>query len=82
MKKRISIISLATVMGAFPAFAAGGIAVTEIGLAGWLFIGFLAVIIMFQLLPALAMFVSMIIALFDKTDVKKGNAETEKPARF
>lgn len=80
MKKTLAIAAAATVLYAHNALAAtGGINGSELGLAGWLFIGFMALIVVMQLVPAVMMFGSMMSAVFSgakkfENAAAKGNA--------
>ena len=67
MKNTLRITVLVTMLNATSAFAATGSEVAGISLSGWIFIGFLAVIIIFQTVPCLMMFGSMMAAFFGKT---------------
>ncbi|MBN2332577.1 MAG: hypothetical protein JXO49_10675 [Deltaproteobacteria bacterium] len=66
MKNTFRIITLFAILHANSVFAASGAGGGGIGLIGWIFIGFLAVIITFQFVPAAFMFVSMMAAIFGK----------------
>lgn len=61
-------LTLATLIAsAGPALAASGSSTTELGLAGWLFIGFFALIITTQFIPGMLMLGAMLKGLFGKT---------------
>ena len=64
MKNTLRIITLMTIMYANSAFAASGAEGSEVGLVGWLFIGFLALIVSLQFVPALFMMGSMMAGIF------------------
>ena len=67
MKNTLRIVTLMTVLYANSAFAANGIVGSEgIGLVGWIFIGFMALIVACQLIPAVFMLGSMVVGLFGK----------------
>ena len=67
MKNTLRIITLMTVLYANSAFAATGAESSGFGLMGWIFIGFLALIVTLQFVPALIMFGSMLAGVFGKT---------------
>jgi len=67
MKNTLCITALVTMLNANTVFAATGAEAAGISLSGWIFIGFMAVIIIFQTVPCLMMFGSMMAALFGKT---------------
>ena len=68
MKNTLRIITLMTVLYANSAFAATGAMGGEgIGLVGWIFIGFMALIIACQFVPAVFMLGSMVVGFFGKT---------------
>ena len=67
MKTRYRIAALMVLLQANSVFAAGGVESGGIGLIGWLFIGFMAVIVAFQFIPSAMMFGSMMAGLFGKT---------------
>ena len=66
MKNTLRIITLMTIMYANSAFAATGAGGSEFGLVGWMFIGFLALIVTLQFVPALIMLGSMMAGIFGK----------------
>jgi len=66
MKNTFSIITLIAILHANSAFAAIGTEGGGFSLIGWMFFGFMAVIIVFQLIPSLTMFGSMMAAIFGK----------------
>ena len=66
MKYTLRIVALMTIMYANTAFAATGTNGSEFGLIGWMFIGFLALIVTLQFVPALIMLGSMMVGLFGK----------------
>lgn len=63
MKPSISKALVLTLCSASSAFAASG-AEHDTGLFFWLFVGFAAMIIAFQFLPAITMFLGMVKGLF------------------
>ena len=67
MKNTLRIVTLIATMQATSVFAASGVESGGISLGGWIFIGFMAVIVTFQAIPAAMMFGSMMVALFGKT---------------
>lgn len=71
MKNTLRIVTAVAILGATPVLAASGTKIGGIGLIGWLFIGFFAAIVVFQLIPSLALFGSMMAAIFGKA-VKQG----------
>ena len=66
MKNTLRIVTLMTIMYANSAFAATGAEGSEFGLGGWMFIGFLALIVTLQFVPALIMLGSMMAGIFGK----------------
>ena len=66
MKNTFRIVTLMTVLYANSAFAATGAEASGFSLIGWIFLGFLAVIITLQFVPALIMFGSMMVGIFGK----------------
>ena len=68
MKNMFRIAALVTILNANTVFAASnaGVGGEGLGLIGWIFIGFIAVIITFQLIPSLVVFGSMLVAIFGK----------------
>ena len=66
MKSTFRIVTLIAILHANSVFAASGAEGGRIGLIGWIFIGFMAVIIAFQFIPAVMMFGSMMAAIFGK----------------
>lgn len=67
MKTTLKVAAVIMVTQAQNVLAATGSEGTDISLAGWLFIGFMALIVTMQLVPALLMFGSMMSALFSRT---------------
>ena len=67
MKNTLRIVTLVAIMQANSVFAASGAESAGISLAGWIFLGFMALIVTLQTLPCLMMFGSMMVALFGKT---------------
>lgn len=67
MKTTLRIAAIATIMQAHNVLAATGLHGADISLAGWLFIGFMTLIVAMQLVPALLMFGSMMSAIFTRT---------------
>ena len=78
MKNRLCIITLLATLKAGTAFAATGSGGGGISLAGWIFIGFLGVVITFQFIPCLFMFGSMMASIFGKARGNKKVAENGK----
>ena len=66
MKNTFRIATLMTILYANSAFAATGAEGSGFSLIGWIFLGFLAVIITLQFVPALIMFGSMMMGIFGK----------------
>ena len=66
MKNTFRIITLIAILHASTVFAASGVGGGGIGLIGWIFIAFIAVIITFQLIPSLVVFGSMLVSIFGK----------------
>jgi len=68
MKNMFRIAALVTILNANTVFAASnaGLGSEGLGLIGWIFIGFMAVIITFQLIPAMIMFRSILVAILGK----------------
>jgi len=67
MKKQIMTLTLALCAAAGNAFAGFGTSVAGDGLIGKVFLAFLAAIVVFQLLPGLALFGSMLKGMFRQT---------------
>ena len=67
MKNTLRIVTLMVMLQANSVFAANGVESGGIGLIGWLFIGFMAVIVACQFIPSAMMFGSMMTGLFRKT---------------
>ncbi len=72
MKNAFRIITLIAIMQANSAFAAGGGEGSGISFIGWIFIGFMAVVITFQLIPSLMLFGGMMSSIFGKGDKREG----------
>ena len=66
MKNTLRIVTLVAILQANSAFAASGVAAGGIGLVGWIFIGFMALIVACQFVPAVFMLGSMLVGLFGK----------------
>jgi hypothetical protein len=66
MKNTLRIVTLMTVLYANSAFAATGTETGGFSLIGWIFLGFLALIVTLQFVPALIMFGSMMAGVFGK----------------
>ena len=66
MKNTFRIATLMTVLYANSAFAASGAEGSGFSLIGWIFLGFLALIVTLQFIPALIMFGSMMVGIFGK----------------
>ena len=66
MKNTFRIVTLMTVLYANSAFAATGAEGSGFSLIGWIFLGFLALIVTLQFVPALIMFGSMMVGIFGK----------------
>ena len=75
MKNTFRIATLIAIMQANSAFAATGTEAAGFSLMGWIFLGFLAVIITLQFVPALIMIGSMMVGVFGKA--KNREAVTE-----
>ena len=79
MKNTFRIITLMTILYANSAFAASGAEGGGFSLIGWIFIGFLAVIVAFQFFPALIMFGSMMAGIFGKARNHEEVTDNGKP---
>ncbi|MCD6534921.1 MAG: hypothetical protein J7L25_12745 [Deltaproteobacteria bacterium] len=66
MKNTLRIVTLIAIMQANSAFAATGAEAGGYSLIGWIFLGFLALIVTLQFVPALIMFGSMMAGVFGK----------------
>ena len=66
MKNIFRIVTVSAILYANSAFAASGAEGGGFGLIGWIFVGFMALIVAFQLFPAVMMFGSMMAAIFGK----------------
>ena len=66
MKNTLRIVTLMTIMYANSAFAATGAETGGFSLLGWIFLGFLALIVTLQFVPALIMLGSMMAGVFGK----------------
>ncbi len=75
MKNILRSAALMTILYANSAFAASGTETSEFGLAGWIFIGFIALIVTLQLVPALIMLGSMMVGFFGKAKSREGIVE-------
>lgn len=71
MKTTFRIITLMVILHANSVFAANGAQGGGISLVGWIFIGFMAVIIIFQSIPAVMLFGSMMAGIFGKAKNRK-----------
>jgi hypothetical protein len=72
MKNTLRIVTLMTVLYANSAFAATGTETAGFSLIGWIFLGFMAVIVTLQFVPSLIMFGSMMAGIFGKAkDLKE-----------
>jgi len=71
MKNTLRIVTAVAILSATPVLAASGTKVEGIGLIGWLFIGFFAAIIVFQLIPSLVVLGSMLVGIFGKAKAYK-----------
>jgi hypothetical protein len=67
MKRTMTTIMTAILVGATPVLASGGEETMGTGLLVFLFLGFGALIVVCQLIPSLLLFFSMIKGLFDHT---------------
>ncbi len=67
MKNTFRIVTLIAILHANSVFAASGVEGGGIGFIGWIFIGFLALTIACQFIPAVFMFGSMMAGIFGKT---------------
>ncbi|MEA1924048.1 MAG: hypothetical protein U9N63_15535 [Pseudomonadota bacterium] len=68
MKNTFRIVTLMAILHANSAFAASGVADGGIGLVGWIFIGFMALIVAMQFVPALFMLGSLVVGVFGKAE--------------
>ena len=68
MKNMFRVAALVIILNANTVFAASnaGVGGGGIGLIGWIFIAFIAVVITFQLIPSLIVFGSMLVSIFGK----------------
>ena len=66
MKNTLRIATLIAIMQANSAFAATGTEAGGFSLIGWIFLGFLALIVTLQFVPALIMLGSMMAGIFGK----------------
>ena len=66
MKHTLRIVALVTILNANSAFAASGVEGGGFSLIGWIFIGFMTLVITLQSVPAVMMFGSMMAAVFGK----------------
>ncbi|MEA3332695.1 MAG: hypothetical protein U9Q58_03750 [Pseudomonadota bacterium] len=67
MKNTLRIVTLVAILQANSAFAASAVAGGGgIGLAGWIFIGFMALIVVCQFVPVVFMLGSMLVGVFGK----------------
>lgn len=66
MKNVLSITTLVAILNASSAFAATGFESSDFSLIGWIFFGFLALIVTLQFIPAIMMFGSMMVGIFSK----------------
>jgi len=82
MKNTFRIVALVAILHATSVFAASGTVGGGIGLIGWIFIGFGALIIAFQFIPAVMMFGSMMAAIFGKAKNREGVTENGKANNF
>ncbi|RLB71604.1 MAG: hypothetical protein DRH07_06270 [Deltaproteobacteria bacterium] len=71
MKNTLRIITLIAILHASFALAADGGSGGGISLIGWIFIGFMAVVITFQFMPSLMMFGGMMMSIFGKEKNRK-----------
>ena len=80
MKTTLSKLALAAILTivAVPALAAGDGANSEIGWLGIIFLGFGALIIAFQFIPAVMLFTSMLKGLFSATKQTLATGGDEK----
>ncbi len=79
MKNTFRIVTLITILYANSAFAASGVEGGGIGLIGWIFIGFMALIIACQFIPSMFMFGSMMTGIFGKAknhEIVTGNKKS------
>ncbi len=79
MKNTFRIVTLAAILHANSAFAASGAEGGGIGLIGWIFIGFMALIVACQFVPALFMLGSMVVGIFGKAKSHESVTSTGKP---
>ena len=82
MKNAFRIITVIAILHANSVFAASGAEGGGIGLIGWIFIGFGALIITFQFVPAVMMFGSMLAAIFGKAKNPKKVTDNGKANNF
>ncbi len=78
MKNTFRIITILATLQASTAFAATGVGGGGISIIGWIFIGFLGIVITFQFIPCLIMFGSMMASIFGKANTGKSAVENGK----
>ena len=71
-------VSMIVLLGTGSAYAATGSRSGGLGLGAIIFLGFLAAIVLLQLLPGLVLFGSLIAALFSKAAKKRSVAAAEE----
>ena len=78
MRNTVRIIALMALLSASSAFAASGSESGGIGIVGWIFIGVIAAVVAFQLIPAMVLFGSMLVAIFGKAARHENAADNGK----
>ncbi len=72
------IVTVSAILYANSAFAANGVEGGGMSLIGWIFIGFMALIVAFQFTPAMMMFGSMMAGFFGKAKNHEGITDNGK----
>ena len=65
-----ALVTLATTLAAAPALAAAGVRVDHSGILVWAFLGFCALIVVAQIVPAAVLLVEMVKGLVTKTEAE------------
>ncbi len=78
MKNTFRIVTLIAILHANSVFAASGAEGGGIGLIGWIFIGFMALIVACQLIPALFLLGSMMVGILGKASNQENVLDSGK----